>query len=104
MEFIQELMENYCPADLSCIQDNTTSVTHAGLMQATDMRSVDSKAWYPEVPETFSLCHTYIWGYNRDVRSHKLFIVCSGGCSKVADQFCNLVIDVGREWTAGEIA
>jgi hypothetical protein len=30
--------------------------------------------------------------------------VCTGGCPTAADQFCNLVIDVGDEWTAGDVA
>ena len=38
------------------------------------------------------------------LRSHRLLLVCSGGCAKAADQFCNLVIDVGRELTAADIA
>jgi len=73
-------------------------------VQATDLRSVDCRSWNPEVPDTIGLYHAYIRGYNRDVRSHKLFIVCSGGCAKASDQFFNLVIDVGSEWTTGEIA
>lgn len=103
-EFIQSLKDAYQPAELSCIPDNATVVTGGGTVQATDLRSVDCKPWHPEVPDTIGLYHAYIRGYNRDVRSHKLFIVCSGGCAKAADQFFNLVIDVGREWTAGEIA
>jgi hypothetical protein len=103
-EFIEELKANYNPADLICIADNATTITNAGLMQATDLRSVDCKRWTPEVPETIGLYHAYIRGYNRDVRVHKLFIVCSGGCPKAADQFCNLAIDVGGEWNVGEIA
>ena len=35
---------------------------------------------------------------------HKLFIVCSGGCTKAADEFCNLVIDAGGNCTAIELA
>ena len=92
------------PADLECIPDNATSLTSNGVLQTTDLRSVDCKPWHPEPPETIGFYHAYIRGYNRDVRTHKLFIVCSGGCSKAADQFCNLMIDVGGRWTAGEIA
>ena len=103
-EFLEEVKSNYHPAELSCIPDNATAVTSAGLMQATDLRSMDCKEWTPEMPETIGLYHAYIRGYNRDSRTHKLFIVCSGGCAKAADQFCNLVIDVGGEWTVGEVA
>ena len=103
-EFAQELAASYLPAELACIPDNATALTSAGMVQATDLRSVDCKPWVPETPECIGLYHAYIRGYNRDVRTHKLFISCSGGCAKAADQFCNLIIDVGKEWTAGEVA
>ncbi len=47
--------------------------------------------------------HAYIRGFNRDVRTHRLFIVCSGGLSRACDEFCNLVIDIGRHSTAQEV-
>jgi hypothetical protein len=102
--FLQRLSDNEMPAELDCIPDNATSLTNRGLLQATDLRSVDCKPWHPELPETIGFYHAYIRGYNRDVRIHKLFIVCSGGCNKAADEFCNLLIDVGHRWTAGEVA
>ena len=103
-EFLENLRQNYKAADLSCIPDNAASITSSGVVQAMDLRSMDCKEWLPEVPESIGFYHSYIRGYNRDTRSHRLFIVCSGGCAKASDQFCNLIIDVGREWTAGEIA
>ena len=103
-EFVQELRDAYQPAELSCIPDNATALTSAGAVQATDLRSVDCRPWVPELPESIGLYHAYIRGYNRDARTHRLFIACTGGCAKAADQFCNLIIDVGREWTAGDVA
>jgi hypothetical protein len=102
--FLKRLAEKEMPAELDCIPDNATSLTNKGLLQATDLRSVDCKPWHPEPPETIGFYHAYMRGYNRDVRTHKLFIVCSGGCCKAADEFCNLLIDVGHRWTAGEVA
>ena len=55
------------------------------------------------MPERIGLYHAYIRGFNRDVRSHRLFIVCSGGMNKASDAFCNLVIDVGAKSTAWEV-
>jgi len=69
-----------------------------------DLRTIDCKAWSPEVPESIGLYHAYLRGYNRDVRAHKMFIVCSGGLEKACDAFCNLLIDVGGKWTAKEVA
>ena len=103
-KFIEYLKDNYKPPDLSCIPDNATVLTSSGIVQATDLRSMDCKPWVPEVPESIGLYHAYIRGYNREARSHRLFIVCSGGCPKASDQFCNLIIDVGKEWSTGEIA
>jgi hypothetical protein len=101
--FLKRLGEHCMPAELECIPDNATALTNQGLLQATDLRSVDCKPWRPEIPETIGFYHAYMRGYNRDVRTHKLFIVCSGGCFKAADEFCNLLIDVGHRWTAGEV-
>ena len=102
--FLARVRDNSMLADLECIPDNATALTSTGIIQATDLRSVDCKPWRPELPETIGFYHAYIRSYNRDVRIHKLFIVCSGGCSKAADLFCNLMIDVGARWTAGEVA
>ena len=103
-DFLQRLAASEMPADLDCIPDNATALTSSGILQPTDLRSVDCKPWQPEPPETIGFYHAYIRGYNRDVRTHKLFAVCSGGCAKAADQFCNRMIDVGGKWTAGEVA
>jgi len=72
--------------------------------QGTDLRTIDSKDWSPEVPEVAGLYHAYLRGYNRDVRAHKMFLVVSGGLEKACDAFCNLLIDVGGKWTAQEVA
>ena len=61
---------------LDCMPDNTDAHTRHGLMQGTGLRTVDCKAWAPEVPESIGIYHAYLRGYNRDVRAHKLFIVC----------------------------
>lgn len=103
-EFLEEVKANCNPPDLTCIPDNATTVTQAGLMHATDLRSVDCKPWAPELPDSIGLYHAYIRGFNRDARVHRLFIVCSGGCPKASDKFCNLIIDVGSGCTATEMA
>ena len=50
------------------------------------------------------LYHAFVRGHNRDTRSHKLFIVVSGGCSKASDEFYNVVLDCHGHATAGECA
>ena len=59
-----------------------------------------SQHWTPELPERIGVYHAYIRGFNRDVRTHRLFIVCSGGMARACDEFCNLVIDIGKLSTA----
>ena len=90
------------PALLDCIPDNNDSMTGDGLMQGTGLRTVDCKVWSPELPEIIGIYHAYLRGYTRDVRTHKTFLVCSGGLDKACDEFCNLIVDVGDKWTAGE--
>ena len=73
------------------------------MVQAQGLLSVDSKSWTPELPERIGLYHAYIRGFNRDVHMHRLFVSCTGGMSRASDAFCNLVIDVGKHWTAKEV-
>ena len=87
---------------LDCIPDNTDALIGAGLLQGGGLRTVDCKAWVPELPHTIGVYHAYLRGCTREVRTHKLFLVCSGGLDKASDEFCNLLLDVGDKWTAGE--
>ena len=99
-EFLQRVERECVPASLDCVPENASSVTQHGTVQATGLLTVDSQHWTPEVPDRIGLYHAYIRGFNRDVRTHRLFVVCSGGMARASDAFCNLVIDVGRHWTA----
>ena len=104
MQFLQNVEEGCtAPAGLECVPENASTVTKEGPVQAQGLLSVDSKAWTPEFPERIGLYHAYIRGFNRDVRTHRLFISCTGGMSRASDAFCNLVIDVGKGWTAKDI-
>jgi hypothetical protein len=71
---------------------------------ARGKRAVDSRRWRPELPQVMGLYHANVRGYQKDCRQHKLFIGVSGGCSKCSDSFFNLLIDVGSDWTAKEVA
>ena len=92
------------PALLDCIPDNTDAMTRYGVLQGGGLRTVDCKVWEPELPEVIGIYHAYLRGYTWDVRTHKTFLVCSGGLGKASDEFCNLLVDVGQKWTAGECA
>lgn len=60
----------------------------------------DCSVWNPEVPDVIGIYHAMIRGYNREVREHKMFLICSGGLEKAGDEFCNLMIDIGRKCDA----
>lgn len=67
-------------------------------------RAVDSRDWNVEPPSTLGIYHAYVKGRNRDLRSHKLFIIASGGCSKLSHDFYNLVFDARDYITAAQLA
>lgn len=100
LEFLQETERACVPASLDCVPENASSVTRHGTIEATGLLTVDSQHWTPEVPDRIGIYHAYIRGFNRDVRTHRLFIVCSGGMARASDAFCNLVIDAGKNCTA----
>lgn len=100
LEFLRKVERDCIPASLECVPENASAATQHSTVQATGLLTVDSQHWTPELPERIGLYHAYIRGFNRDVRTHRLFIVCSGGMNRASDMFCNLVIDVGRKCTA----
>lgn len=101
--FLRRVEESCVPATLDCIPENASSLTPTGSLSAQGLLSVDSKLWTPEVPDRIGIYHAYVRGFNREARSHRLFISCSGGMSRASDAFCNLVIDAGKHWTAEDV-
>ena len=99
-EFLRKVEAECVPASLDCVPENASAVTQHGTVQAKGLLTVDSQHWTPEVPDRIGIYHAYIRGFNRDVRNHRLFIVCSGGMARASDAFFNTVIDVGKDWTA----
>jgi hypothetical protein len=96
-------------ASFDCVPDNSDAVamSHGSdvrISYARGKRAVDSRRWMPEVPQAVGLYHAMVRGYQKDSRQHKLFIGVSGGCAKCSDSFYNLMIDVGDQWTAREVA
>ncbi len=108
LEFLRDTHRDCSPGTLDCIPDNSDTLLHTSQRQylhsSSDLRTVDCKSWTPEVPESIGLYHAYLRGFSRDVRTHKLFIVCSGGMDCASNVFSNLMIDVGSKWTCKEVA
>jgi hypothetical protein len=96
-------------ASFDCVPDNADALagTHGSSLRVSyvcGMRAVDSRRWLPEPPQTVGLYHAMVRGYQKDFRQHMHFIGVSGGCSKWSDAFYNLMIDVGSEWNAQDVA
>jgi hypothetical protein len=96
-------------ASFHCIPENADAMTcshgnYAKISYARGKRAVDSKPWQPEIPNSVGLYHAMVRGYQKDSRHQKLFIGVSGGCARCCDSFYNLMLDVGNEWSALEVA
>lgn len=103
LAFLRRVESECVPATLECLPENATIVTSNGRVQAQGLLSVDSRHWTPEVPERIGIYHAYNRGFGRDVRVHRLFIGCTGGLYRASDAYSNLIIDVGRHWTASDV-
>jgi hypothetical protein len=100
LAFLRGVRADCVPATLDCVPENHSSHTERGVLQAQGLLTMDSTHWTPELPERIGIYHAYVRGFNRDVRTHRLFIVCTGGTSRACDEFCNLAIDIGKHSTA----
>jgi hypothetical protein len=63
----------------------------------------DCKQWAYDVPDFIGIYHAYVRARDSDIREHKLFLICAGGCRKACDQYNNMVKDVGGKATVEEL-
>jgi hypothetical protein len=97
-------------ASFRCVPDNVdllSSVRADGeshVIKTTGKRSVDFAEWQPELPHSIGLYQAFCRGYQKDLRAHKLFIGVNGGLNRCSDEFYNLLLDVGNEFTCQEVA
>lgn len=100
-------------ASFRCVPDNVDllssvrsdgSVMEANIARTSGRRSVDFSDWKPELPHSIGLYQAFCRGYQKDVRVHKLFIGVNGGLNRCSDEFYNLLLDVGNEFTCQEVA
>ena len=76
--FLQTIEKNCEPANLNCIPQNMNDSDVTLSINSSVISTVDSSHWTPEVPERIGIYHAYVKGQNNIMRSHKLFLVCSG--------------------------
>jgi hypothetical protein len=97
-------------ASFRCIPDNVDMLATvrsdggSNVAKTTGKRSVDFAEWEPELPHSIGLYQAFCRGYQKDQRSHKLFIGVNGGLNRCSDEFYNLLLDVGNEFTCQEVA
>jgi hypothetical protein len=97
-------------AAFRCVPDNVdllSSVRVDGeshVAKTTGKRSVDFADWQPELPYSIGLYQAFCRGYQKDLRVHKLFIGVNGGLNRCSDEFYNLLLDVGNEFTCQDVA
>lgn len=66
-------------------------------------KASDCRPWMPEMPERVGIYHAYVRGFNKDTRSHKLFIVTSGGCTSMCDAYFNMFVDVRNNMSVADV-
>ena len=92
-------------ASFRCVPDNVDMLSSVGsdgsshVVKTTGKRSVDFADWQPELPHSIGLYQAFCRGYQKDLRAHKLFIGVNGGLNRCSDEFYNLHLDVGKEFT-----
>ena len=100
-------------ASFRCVPDNVDcmssvrsdgAVMEAHVSRATGKRNVDFVDWKPELPHSIGLYQAFCRGYQKDMRVHKLFIGINGGLNRCSDEFYNLLLDVGNEFTCKDVA
>ena len=100
-------------ASFRCIPDNVDlmssvrsdgAVMEAHVSRTTGKRNVDFSDWHPEIPHSIGLYQAFCRGYQKDTRVHKLFIGINGGLNRCSDEFYNLLLDVGNEFTCKDVS
>jgi hypothetical protein len=92
-------------ASFRCVPDNVDLLSSVGsngnshVIKTTGKRSVDFADWQPELPHSIGLYQAFCRGYQKDLRAHKMFIGVNGGLNRCSDEFYNLLLDVGKEFT-----
>lgn len=109
-EFLQEIdtQSKGREATLECMPENTDLLqddsAHANrYMYNSESRATDSKPWKPELPVQIGIYHSFVRGFAKDSREHKIFLSCTGGCTLASESFYNLLLDVGKSADIDEV-
>lgn len=120
MSWVREQQSQTDTATFGCIPINADAVYQAHVQsndgkktepgkttpsysQEHSSQGRDCKQWAYDVPDFIGIYHAYVRARDSDIREHKLFLICAGGCRKACDQYNNMVKDVGGKATAEEL-
>ena len=111
-DLMQQIADNSVgkEAAFRCVPDNVDLLSavrvdgESHVAKTTGKRSVDFADWQPELPHSIGLYQAFCRGYQKDLRVHKLFIGVNGGLNRCSDEFYNLLLDVGNEFTCQDVA
>ena len=117
MSFIQEEQKIMDTASFDCIPINADADYESHVHNPKSSKQIpktaqsqqhmsegrDCKAWAYDVPSFVGIYHAYVRGKDADVREHKLFLLCGGGCRKACDQYSNMIKDIAGNATVEEL-
>ena len=110
LELLQEIDKESrgSEATLYCMPQNIDSLDsddHATnrYMYNSEARAIDSKTWVPELPVQIGIYHSFVRGFAKDSREHKIYLSCTGGCTLASESYYNLLLDLGKDIDIDEI-
>lgn len=101
-----------CEATFDCMPENDDGRADAwggqnfassNIGSYLSQRTADCRDWKPEMPRMAGIFHAYIKDFRRSTRTHKMFLVVTGGCRLASDIFFNLFTDAQGHVTCGEL-
>lgn len=90
-------------ASFECMPEDVDVVENDPRAMYTGRAAADCREWKPEIPEFVGLYHAYVKGFNKETRAHRLFLITSGGCSSMCDNYFNLSVDVRNDMSCQEV-
>eukprot|EP00961_Rhodomonas_salina_P283111 3826139-Rhodomonas_salina.1 len=86
------------PQDIQGVHRGAATTSHV-LSQAR--RAVDNRDWAPEEPTMLGVYQGHVRNSSGE-RRHAIFIACEGGCVKAANEYYNMMLDLGEDATLAE--
>ena len=108
LEFMREVNDNDDESNacsFECMPDELDTEGEGAMIGVLGRgsSSMDSRGWFPETPMSVGIYHAYTQGASGLPYSHRLFLVVSGGCTRLNLTYRNMVNRVGENMDAEQI-